>query len=118
MSVKNIFYNIVKDRKMIVFCGLLCFNILMYCAAVHYLFSYDGGANDVKTYMEIRSIAIAQGIFFEEIGASFLYGLLFAFPVVYAGLFVRRINLNVIFLQLLPIMITAVVLFYKIIYYG
>ena len=30
--------------------------------------------------MKIKSIAIVQGIFFEEIGISFPYGVLFAFP--------------------------------------
>jgi hypothetical protein len=69
------------------------------------MFTYDGGTEDVKVYYEIRDINMAHSVFLQYILISWLYGLLFASPLIISWLFVRKITLNAVMLQLLPILV-------------
>lgn len=96
-----------KEKIVILLCFAvaLCFNILMVFMAIYNLFTYDGGAEDAKVYYEIRDIETAHSIFLRQILMNLLYGLLFAFPLVISWLFVRKIGINAIMFQLLPILV-------------
>lgn len=109
MSVKDLCIKIIRNRNRIAahlcFWGMLCFNLLCLSLAIYTMFTYDGGTEDAKVYYEIRDINMAHDTFSGFILQSYLFGLLFAFPLIISWLFVRKITLNAVMLQLLPILV-------------
>ncbi len=113
-NVRSIYQSFMQNKRKIIaqicFYGALTFNVLLYCLVLCRLFGYDGGVNDVKTYYEIKNIAMAKDMFFNELAVSFFYGVLFGVPTVYARRFVRRIDFKAIFVQILPTLISIIIL--------
>lgn len=109
MSFGNFCFKVIKNRDKIIanmcFWGMLCFNFLNVCLLCFFMFTYDGGTENVKAYYEIRNIETAHGVFLQYILTSCLYELLFAFPLLISWLFVRKIEINAVMLQLLPILV-------------
>ena len=67
--------------------------------------TYNGGTEDAKVYYEIRDIETAHSIFLQQILLWYFLGLLFAIPLLISWLFVRKIEINAVMLQLLPILV-------------
>ncbi len=109
MSVKDLCVKIIRNRNKITahlcFWGMLCLNLLCLSLTIYTIFTYDGGTEDAKVYYEIRDINMAHDTFSGFILQSYLSGLLFAFPLTVSLLFVRKITLNAVMLQLLPILV-------------
>ena len=109
MSFKDLCIKVIQNRDSIAahlcFLGMLCFNLINVFLSCFFMFTYDGGTEDVKSYYEIRDINMAHNIFSDYILHTYLFGLLFAFPLAVSLLFVRKITLNAIMLQLLPILV-------------
>lgn len=109
MTLKNIFTILMNNKERIVvvtfFFGMLALNVLVVLAALFNMFNYDGGTEDVKLYYEIRSVEMAHDVFFKHIIGCFVYGVLFAFPLIWS-LYHRKINLNGVLVQLLPLLIS------------
>lgn len=109
MSLKNLCVKIIRNRNKITahlcFWGMLCFNLINVFLSCFFMFTYDGGTEDAKVYYEIRDINMAHDIFSDYILHTYLFGLLFAFPLAVSLLFVRKITLNAVMLQLLPILV-------------
>lgn len=111
MSMENLLIKIWHNREEIIirccFWGVFCFNVLSVCLSLFNMFTYDGGISDAKTYYEIKTVVMAQRIFFQNMIESWLYGLLFSFPLVWSYFYIKHINLNAILVQLLPILTIA-----------
>ncbi|MBR3675655.1 MAG: hypothetical protein IKN71_00770 [Alphaproteobacteria bacterium] len=109
MSVKDLCIKIIRNRNRIAahlcFWGMLCFNLLCLSLTIYTMFTYDGGTEDAKVYYEIRDINMAHDTFSGFMLREYLLGLLFAFPLLISLLFVRKITLNAVMLQLLPILV-------------
>ena len=112
MFIKNLPIKIWMNReKIIILCcfwSVLGFNILNVLAAVYYLFTYDGGSSDTKTYYEIKTVIMAQKTFQKNIFEHLFYGLFFYLPLIWSYYFTKHINLNAILIQLLPFLIVLV----------
>ena len=110
MDIKGIYSKTMrnKERTVIYLCfsEALCFNILCGCALCFYMFTYDGMA-DIKSYMDIKTTEMAHDFFLHDILLLFGRGLTFSFPLIWGCLFTRRINLNAILMQLLPVLLLA-----------
>ena len=116
MFKKNVFTKIMNNKDKIVtlvcFWGVLCFNIMMIYMTIYELFTYDGGMNDPKSYYEIKTLENAHNEFMQHTFLSWLCGLLFTFPLIWSCLFIKRITLNAVLLQLLPILaVSGMILF-------
>ena len=72
---------------------------------VKYYNKYNDSLMIFTDYYEIRDIETAHGVFLQYILTSCLYELLFAFPLLISWLFVRKIEINAVMLQLLPILV-------------
>ena len=109
MSFKDLCIKIIQYRNRIVahlcFWGMLCFNFLFLGLTIYTMFTYDGGTQEPKVYYEIRDINMAHDTFSGFMLNEYLFGLLFAFPLVVSLLFVRKITLNAVILQILPILV-------------
>lgn len=109
MCKNNLFFKIMNNKeKIIIFCcfwGMLCFNILNACLSTYFIFTYDGGIHDPKSYYEIRTVEMAREIFLQNIFKNWLYGLMFYFPPVWSYFFTKRLNFNAILIQMLPLLI-------------
>ena len=91
----------------ICFYATLCFNFLIYCLSIYTLFTYNGGIDEPKIYGEITTISMAQNVFLKSILLNYLWGIIFSFPLLWSYFFIKRINLNAILIQLLPILIVV-----------
>lgn len=109
MSLKSLCVKIIRNRNKITahlcFWGMFCFNFLFFGLTICTIFTYDGGTENAKVYYEIRDINMAHDTFSGFILSEYLFGLLFAFPLTVSLLFVRKITLNAVMLQLLPILV-------------
>lgn len=109
MVLDSLCLKIIRNRNRIVahlcFWGMLCFNFLFLGLTIYAMFTYDGGTQEPKVYYEIRDINMAHDTFSAFMLNEYLFGLLFAFPLVVSLLFVRKITLNAVILQILPILV-------------
>lgn len=110
MSMKNVWVKIINNRENVAFffCfwSIVAFNILCFVSFCFHLFNYDGGINNPKSYGEIGTFEVAHNVFVGDMVKTSLYGLLFAFPIIWNYFFISRINLNAICLQLIPYLIS------------
>lgn len=94
------------------FWSLVCFNVLNICLSGFHMYTYDGGIYDPKLYYEIKNLKVAQETFLQNMLESWVCGILFLFPLVWCYFLTKRINLNAILMQSLPLLLIAgVVLF-------
>ena len=118
MSFNDICIKVIRNRNKITahlcFWGMLCFNLLCLILTIYTIFTYNGGTENAKVYYEIRDIETAHDTFSGFILNEYLFGLLFAFPLAVSMLFMRKITLNAVMLQLLPILvILGQIVFFK-----
>ena len=109
MSMINVLKIVNNRANIIVFCcfwSVMVFNILCFFSFCFHLFNYDGGINNPKSYGEIRTFDMAHNMFMGDIIETSLYGLLFAFPIIWNYFFIARINLIAILMQLIPFLIS------------
>lgn len=86
------------------FWSLVCFNVLNVCLSGFHMYAYDGGIYDPKSYYEIKNLQEAQETFLQNMFESWVFGILFLFPPVWCYFRTKRINLNAILMQLLPLL--------------
>lgn len=111
--IKQIVLNKEKITAHICFGSLSCFNLLLLINSIYRMFTFDGDIVNIKEYVEIQNITAAHNIFLHKMLASYLYGLLYAFPLVWSYFFVRRINLNAVLIQLLPTLVCLGIIYFS-----
>ena len=117
MAVQNLMKQIILNKEKITahicFLGLLCFNLLLLISSIYRMFTFDGDIVNIKEYIEIQNVAAAHNIFWHKMLTSYLYGLLFAFPLVWSYFFTRKINLNAVLIQLLPTLVCLGIIYFS-----